>query len=281
MPGETAEDAIDAAVRMASASRASRPPSRVSGSSTTDLAQAAEATGDYLRLLDRIEELSLDAEISVKLTQLGIDQDRTASPPHTSSGSWTGPRSSAAPAGSTWKTSALRRPHASTSTSPSCVGSPNVGICLQAYLRRTYDDIMRLQPSGTDRAPGERRLPGAEAPRLHVEASDRRELRAAGRAPGHRRRERVALGSHDTDLIARITDELGGNDRFEVAMLYGIRTDEQRRLATEGYVVRTLISYGPSWYPWFMRRIAEKPVENTLLALRNLITTDAPSRSRS
>jgi proline dehydrogenase len=53
-------------------------------------------------------------------------------------------------------------------------------------------------------------------------------------------------------------------------MLFGIRSDEQRRLAGEGYRVRTLISYGPSWYPWFMRRIAEKPVANTTLALRNL-----------
>ncbi len=54
-------------------------------------------------------------------------------------------------------------------------------------------------------------------------------------------------------------------------MLYGIRTDAQRRLTERGFLVRTLISYGPSWYPWFMRRIAEKPAKNTLLALRNLV----------
>ena len=54
-------------------------------------------------------------------------------------------------------------------------------------------------------------------------------------------------------------------------MLYGIRTDAQRRLVADGYTVRTLISYGPHWYPWFMRRIAEKPVANSLLALRNLV----------
>jgi len=56
-----------------------------------------------------------------------------------------------------------------------------------------------------------------------------------------------------------------------VAMLYGIRSDEQRRLARDGFTVRTLIAYGPYWYPWFMRRIAEKPVANTLLALRNVL----------
>ncbi len=83
---------------------------------------------------------------------------------------------------------------------------------------------------------------------------------------------RLALGTHDTDLVARIEAAVpGGRDAFEVAMLYGIRSDEQRRLAREGYAVRTLIAYGPYWYPWFMRRIAEKPVANTLLALRNLV----------
>jgi proline dehydrogenase len=62
-----------------------------------------------------------------------------------------------------------------------------------------------------------------------------------------------------------------GRDAFEVAMLFGIRAADQVRLAGEGYRVRTLIAYGSYWYPWFMRRIAEKPVENTLLALRNLL----------
>ena len=99
---------------------------------------------------------------------------------------------------------------------------------------------------------------------------DRRELLPAGDhlVTGARR---LALGTHDTDLVARIEAAApGGRDAFEVAMLYGIRSDEQRRLAREGYAVRTLIAYGPYWYPWFMRRIAEKPVANTLLALRNV-----------
>jgi proline dehydrogenase len=83
---------------------------------------------------------------------------------------------------------------------------------------------------------------------------------------------RLALGTHDTDLVARVEIAVPrGRDAFEVAMLYGIRADDQRRLARNGYTVRTLISYGPYWYPWFMRRIAEKPVANTLLALRNLV----------
>jgi proline dehydrogenase len=56
---------------------------------------------------------------------------------------------------------------------------------------------------------------------------------------------------------------------FEVQMLYGIRTDQQRRLAAEGYVVRDLIAYGEAWYAWYMRRLAERPA-NVLFALRQL-----------
>jgi proline dehydrogenase len=62
-----------------------------------------------------------------------------------------------------------------------------------------------------------------------------------------------------------------GRDAFEIEMLYGIRATDQVRLAAEGYRVRTLIAYGSYWYPWFMRRIAERPIQNSLLALRNLV----------
>ena len=74
MPGETAEDAIEAATRMARDDSIPATFTRL-GENTTELGKAAEAAGDYLRLLDRIDELDLDAEISVKLTQLGLDQD--------------------------------------------------------------------------------------------------------------------------------------------------------------------------------------------------------------
>ena len=268
MPGETAEHALAAAGRLARDARIPATFTRL-GENTADLAQAAEAAGDYLRLLDRIEELDLDAEISVKLTQLGFDQDPAVTGTHVE-----------------------RLVERSTELGRTCwidiestayvdgtldlyeeaiVRSPNVGLCLQAYLRRTYDDIQRLLPSG----PSIRLVKGAyREPRDLVFTSkatiDESYVRLAGHLV-HGGARRVVLGSHDTDLIARIERDLGGHDRFEVAMLYGIRTAEQERLAREGYAIRTLISYGPSWYPWFMRRIAEKPVENTLLALRNLV----------
>jgi proline dehydrogenase len=84
---------------------------------------------------------------------------------------------------------------------------------------------------------------------------------------------RLGLGTHDTAMIERIADHARAAgiaiDAFEVQMLYGIRMDEQRRLAAEGYVVRDLISYGEAWYAWYMRRMAERPA-NVLFALRQL-----------
>jgi proline dehydrogenase len=268
MPGETAEDALDAARRMAERDRIPATFTRL-GENVTDLSQAADAAGDYLRLLDRIEELDLDAEISFKLTQLGFDLDPEVTSTHVERlvdrsaqlgrTCWIDMESSAYVEGTIelYERELARDPH--------------IGLCLQAYLRRTYDDIQRLLPSspsirlvkGAYREPKELALQGGAA----IDESYFR--LACHLAQGGARR--LALGSHDTDLIARVGNALGGQDRFEVAMLYGIRTDEQRRMTAAGVAVRTLISYGPSWYPWFMRRIAEKPVQNTLLALRNLV----------
>jgi proline dehydrogenase len=78
------------------------------------------------------------------------------------------------------------------------------------------------------------------------------------------------LGTHDVDLVARVTrfvHALGmQNAQVEVNMLYGIRTDQQVRLAREGYVVKDLIAYGDAWYQWYLRRLAERPANMTFVA---------------
>ena len=268
MPGESAEDALAAAQRQFNADAIPVTFTRL-GENVQELSQAADAAGDYLRMLDRIEELGLDAEISLKLTQLGFDLDPDVTATHLSR-----LVDRSAELGRTcWID--MESTHYVAATvdlyKRELARSPHVGLCLQAYLRRTYDDIQRLLPA----EPSIRLVKGAYREPKEVafqsKASiDESYLRLASHlVKGGARR--VALGSHDTDLIARIATALDGHAAFEVAMLYGIRTDEQRRLHAEGYRVRTLISYGPSWYPWFMRRIAEKPVENSLLALRNLV----------
>jgi len=155
---------------------------------------------------------------------------------------------------------------------------PNTGLCLQAYLRRTAADIQRLLPL----EPAIRLVKGAYAEPAAIAYQNRHEVDAsfamlssamldAARAG---ERMRIALGTHDVkliDQIARHAAALGlPKTAFEVQMLYGIRADEQRRLAREGYVVRDLIGYGTAWYPWYMRRLAERPA-NVLFALRQLL----------
>jgi len=91
---------------------------------------------------------------------------------------------------------------------------------------------------------------------------------------GRGRPIRLGLGTHDVALIEQIAEQVGpaGIERsaFEVQMLYGIRTDQQFRLAKAGYRVQALIAYGEFWYPWYMRRLAERPA-NVWFALRQML----------
>ena len=271
MPGETAEEALEAARLLA----ADGVPATFTllGENVEDLSDAAAAAGSYLKLLDQIEETSLDAEVSVKLSQLGFDLDADITATHVDRlvdrsaelgrTLWIDMESSVYTAGTVDLYERLLR------------RSPNVGLCLQAYLRRTFDDVVRLLPL----EPSIRLVKGAyrepkqlafQEHHLIDESYVRLACHLAGPSEGSAAR-RTVLGTHDTEMIARVEEAMGGHDRFEVAMLYGVRTQEQRRLAREGYTIRTLLSFGPFWYPWFMRRIAEKPVANTALALRNLV----------
>jgi proline dehydrogenase len=267
MPGEDAEAALAAAQRLA----AEKIPATftVLGENVDDLSKATAAAGEYLRLLDRIERLELDAEISVKLTQLGFDVDRDATMVHMErladrAGAmgrtvWIDMESAAYVDGAIDLYAAL------------LARSPNSGLCMQAYLRRTWEDVQRLASA----SPSIRLVKGAYREPKDAAFQDQRvidEIYFRLACYLATRVRRLTLATHDTGLVARVEGAIeGGRDAFEVAMLYGIRSDELRRLAREGYAVRTLIAYGPYWYPWFMRRVAEKPVANTLLALRNLV----------
>lgn len=267
MPGETADAGLEAAQRLAGDGLPST--FTLLGENVTERSQATAAADEYLRLLDRIEALGIDAEISVKLTQLGFDLDADATMAHMER--------------LAERSAAMGRTVWIDMESTDYVGATidlyeallarlsNTGLCLQAYLRRSWDDVQRLSAGASSirLVKGAYREPEEHAfqdKRLIDESYFRLACHLAGNA------RRLTLGTHDTELVAKIEAAVpGGRDAFEVAMLYGIRNDEQHRLAREGYTVRTLISYGPYWYPWFMRRIAEKPVANTLLALRNLV----------
>jgi proline dehydrogenase len=155
---------------------------------------------------------------------------------------------------------------------------PNTGLCLQAYLRRTAADVQRLLPLD----PQVRLVKGAYAEPADLAYQSKNDVDAnyvalavallEGARAG--RSVRLGLGTHDVRLIEQIAEHAKAmglpKESFEVEMLYGIRMDQQRRLAAEGYLVRDLIAYGEAWYPWYMRRLAERPA-NVVFALRQMI----------
>jgi proline dehydrogenase len=274
MPGEDSGAALDAAERFRR-DRIGVLFTRL-GENLTRIEEADEVADHYLRLYDEIERRGLDAEVSVKLTQLGLDLDVERAVAHAerladraatlSSVLWIDMEGSAYTGTTIDVYERLKGTR------------PNIGIALQAYLRRTADDIARLLPLD----PAIRLVKGAyaEPPEVAVqrkaevdEAFVRQALQMVeGRRAG--RNVRIALGTHDVRLIEQIAREaavLGvGRSQLEIQMLYGIREDQQRRLTQAGFPVRDLIAYGEHWYPWYMRRLAERPA-NVLFVLRQLV----------
>ena len=154
---------------------------------------------------------------------------------------------------------------------------PRTGICLQAYLRRTAADIERLRPLD----PAIRLVKGAYDEKESIAYRNRRNvdsnfvgLAVSFLVDGRGRSIRLGLGTHDVALIEQIAEQVKaagiGRDGFEVEMLYGVRTDQQFRLAKAGYRVQTLIAYGEHWYPWYMRRLAERPA-NVWFVMRQML----------
>lgn len=244
------------------------------GENLTQPAEAQAVADHYHALLDQIEARGLDGEISVKLTQLGLDLDADVTFGHAASladhaarlggAFWIDMEGSAYTEPTLAMVERLKAEHA------------NIGVCLQAYLRRTPADVHRLLPL----RPAIRLVKGAYDEPAAIAFRSRAEVNAAYQAlavlmlpHGAAGELRLALGTHDVDLIERVADYARGAGQpitsFEIQMLYGIRSGEQLRLAREGYVVRDLIAYGEAWYAWYMRRLAERPA-NVAFALRQL-----------
>jgi proline dehydrogenase len=273
MPGETVEEALDAAERF-------RPLgigillTRL-GENLDDLSGAQGVADHYHRVIDMVRARGMDAEVSLKLTQIGLDLDVEETYRHLASLTehaaqangtlWIDMEASAYVERTLQLYRRLKADH------------PNAGICLQAYLHRTPADVHDLLPlhpqirlvKGAYDEPSSlafRRRPDVDAAYLSLCVLM---LPAAGRGE-----LRLGLGTHDTRLVEQVAAHARAADipidAFEVQMLYGIRMDEQRRLAAEGYRVRDLIAYGEAWYAWYMRRLAERPA-NVAFALRQLI----------
>ncbi|HKD41820.1 MAG TPA: proline dehydrogenase family protein [Myxococcaceae bacterium] len=275
MPGEDASQAFEAA-RALQDSRIATILTQL-GENVKAAGEADAVTRHYLQVLDRVKEQKLDAVISVKLTQLGLDlnadscftnvQRLVERAKELGNFVWIDMEGSAYTDATLQLYRRVRAQHA------------NVGVCVQSYLYRTEKDLADLLPI----APVIRLVKGAyrEPPALayprkkDVDANYFRlgqrfldpEVRKAG--------TRVGFATHDLRLIQKI-EELAQQLRIpkesvEFQLLYGIQRPEQLRLAQAGYRVRVLISYGPQWFPWYMRRLAERPANLTFL-MRNLFS---------
>ncbi len=152
----------------------------------------------------------------------------------------------------------------------------NVGLCLQAYLYRTMEDIkgmIELNPwirlvKGAYKEPASVAFPKLSKVNENYMFLSKyllEQIREKGL--------RMVFGTHDLTIqeqVKKEAEKIGlPKEKLEFQMLFGIKTTEQYKLAADGYIIRTLISYGEHWYPWYMRRLAERPA-NVGFVLKNI-----------
>jgi proline dehydrogenase len=275
MPGETLADALAAA--QALRSKKIGTVFTHLGENISDRSEAQQVTYHYLEVLDSIQHRGLQTEISVKLTQLGLD----LSPDFCYENLKT-IITRAAKESLVWiDMEASNYVDVTLGLYGRALGEfPNVGVCLQAYLYRTKDDLAGLLPL----RPSIRLVKGAynEPPEIafprkaDVDANYFALGKNLLRAKKEKACVRVAFATHDVAMIRRLFEEASkeafSRADFEVQMLYGIQRAEQERLAAEGCTSIVLVSYGTFWYPWFVRRLAERPA-NLWFMLRNVIAS--------
>jgi len=273
-PGERVEDALAAA-------RELKPQGITTiltalGENLTHAEEAEEVTLHYLDVFDKVAAAGLDAHVSVKPTQLGLDLDRgmcernldrlLARADERNTFLWIDMEYSR------YVDPTLelyRRARAK---------SPRVGIALQAYLYRTAKDVESLIPLG----PAIRIVKGAYLEPAEIAYPKKADVdenfyRLCVRLlspEAQRTRTLLHIATHDAALADRLSVYAREHDvpasAYEYAMLYGIGVAQQKRLAAEGKRLRVLISYGEYWFPWYMRRLAERPA-NVWFVVKNLL----------
>jgi proline dehydrogenase len=273
MPGEHVDDAIRAA-------RELKPQGITTiltrlGENLERADESEEVTTHYLEVLDRIAEAGLDAHISVKPTQLGLDLDPAlcernlarlvAHAEARGNFVWIDMESS----GYVDRTLTLYRQMRAR--------TPRVGIALQAYLNRTAKDVESLIPlgaairivKGAYLEPPDIAFPKKADVDRNFVALCTRLLAPDARRPG----ALLHIATHDAAIAGSLAGYIAAEgvpqSAYEFAMLYGIQRGAQARLAAQGTRLRVLISYGEYWFPWYMRRLAERPA-NIWFVVRTL-----------
>jgi proline dehydrogenase len=273
MPGERVEDALRAARELAGDGITTILTHL--GENLTSAAEAEAVTVDYLDVLDKVAASGLDAQISIKPTQLGLDLDRAMCERNLlrivehverlGNFLWIDMESSpyVDPTLELYRYARER--------------SARVGLALQAYLFRTATDVESLIPLGA----AIRIVKGAylEPPDVafaRKEETDENFFKLCTRLmadDAQRAGVLLHIATHDIALVERLSAWMAehkvSTTAYEFAMLYGIQRQLQRRLAREGKRLRVLISYGEFWFPWYMRRLAERPA-NVWFVVRNL-----------
>lgn len=272
MPGEHVDDALQAGAAIAQNNRGLIFTQL--GEAITSADAASQVRDHYLNLFDRIRAANLPAHVSVKPTQLGLDLSFTDCERHlqtlatkaeeTGSALWLDMEDSGYVDRTLDLYEAVKRNHAST------------GVALQAYLHRTPRDLARLMPL----KPVIRLVKGAydEPPKIAFEKKSDTDSAYFALASqlldaAHTGECTPIFGTHDLELVERITERANqsgvAKNAYEIHMLYGIRDSAQTRLAAQGHIVKTLISYGAAWYRWYMRRLAERPA-NVLFVVKSI-----------
>ncbi|HTL01261.1 MAG TPA: proline dehydrogenase family protein [Vicinamibacterales bacterium] len=269
--GETLEDAI-AAVRQLEAQGLRHTLDHL-GESVPTLEGSERCTREYLGLIEDVARAGVERNISLKLTQLGLDVDRATCTENLQ-------RILAAADRHEFFVRIDMESSAYTESTLSIfetvwrLGSRRVGVVLQSCLYRTDADVERMNAIGARvrLVKGAYREPKSAAfqRKADVDAAyleQAKRLLAEGTYP--------AIATHDETIIAEVKQfaaaQAIGPDRYEFQMLYGIRRDLQSSLVAEGYRVRVYVPFGREWFPYFMRRLGERPA-NVGFVLRSLLS---------
>ena len=274
MPGEKLDDALRAAAEQQKLGATTILTHL--GENLARVEEAEEVTQHYLEVLDKVAAQKLDAQISVKPTQLGLDhdpelcqrnQDRLIQHAEKKGNFvWIDME------GSAYVDRTLQLYKRSRAK------SDKVGVAIQAYLFRTEKDVEELLKLGA----AIRLVKGAylEPPEVaYPKKADVDEnfyklacrlLSPDAQRPG----ALLHIATHDQALVDRLLRHIAERDvpksAYEFAMLFGIQRGLQQRLVADARRLRVLISYGEYWFPWYMRRLAERPA-NVLFVLKNLV----------
>ncbi|HTM24322.1 MAG TPA: proline dehydrogenase family protein [Vicinamibacterales bacterium] len=276
MPGETVEEALAAAQAL--------KPQRINtiltrlGEGVTRIDEAEHVTQHYLDVLDKVQAAGLDAQISVKPTQLGLDIDAAQCQQNLDRICEKAGRLGNVPVWIDMENSPYVDPTLKLFRS-SKQRYKGVGVALQAYLYRTVKDLEDLIPLG----PAIRIVKGAYLEPVDVAYPKKADVnenfyKLCTRLLAEDAQQTGTLlhiATHDVALADRLSAFIDGHhvppSAYEFAMLYGIQRGQQQRLAQSGRRLRVLISYGDYWFPWYMRRLAERPA-NVTFVLKNLFS---------